>query len=331
MKIAVLGNGRVGSEITRRLRKRHEVNVFDLTPGDNVTLADLGRIGAVSQIAREHTVVVGALPSSMGFRTMQAVVETGTDMVDISFMEQDASELHDFAQQTGARVVADMGIAPGVSNVLVGSLCDLGYQDVTVYVGGIPDVATWPIYHSTGFNLEDTLSEYTRQVRQVENGHIVKKAPLGGYETLRGGLEAFETDGLRSLAELPFRELKEKTLRWNGHHAFILQIKQAGFLADLAVAAKCLDKAMKPVGEEQTILRVEAYGMGAYNSGPRSFVYKDQRPQSLAISTAIPAVVAVEHLESVPRGVWMPEDVFGFDPFLTWLEDEGLIVEERWT
>lgn len=331
MKIAVLGNGHVGSEVAKRLRKTHEVNVFDHIPGDNVLAVDLNVATAVGKIAGEHDLVVGALPAKMGFRTMQAVIMTGTDMVDISFMEEDASDLYSLAKTSGSRVVADMGIAPGVSNILAGHLADIAHQSVTIYVGGISNQpATWPIYHSTAFNLEDTLSEYTRTVRQIEGDRIVTKPPLGGYETF-GLLEAFETDGLRSMIDLPFTDLKEKTLRWVGHHEFILQIKEAGFLNDLHVAARCLGKAMRPRDEvERTLLWVVAHDVGDLGIGPRSYVYEDQRPHSLAISTAIAAVVAVNHWGSIQPGVWMPEEVYNVDPFLTWLDDEGLTVETKW-
>jgi saccharopine dehydrogenase-like NADP-dependent oxidoreductase len=120
--------------------------------------------------------------------------------------------------------VVDCGVAPGLSNMMCGAAAARldPLESVEIYVGGLPAERHWPFDYKAGFAPWDVLEEYTRPARIVEHGQIVLKEPLSEPELLEfpgvGTLEAFNTDGLRSLAytlKAPF--MKEKTLRWPGH------------------------------------------------------------------------------------------------------------------
>ncbi len=69
----------------------------------------------------------------------------------------------------------------------------------------------------------------------VEQGRIVKKEALSEIETMEfdqvGTLEAFNTDGLRSLIKtMPnIPEMSEKTLRYPGHAALMKILRDTGF------------------------------------------------------------------------------------------------------
>ena len=69
----------------------------------------------------------------------------------------------------------------------------------------------------------------------VEDGKIVTKPALTDKETIVfdeiGELEAFNTDGLRTLLYTMhhIRDMKEKTLRYPGHLDTIIALQQAGF------------------------------------------------------------------------------------------------------
>jgi saccharopine dehydrogenase-like NADP-dependent oxidoreductase len=72
------------------------------------------------------------------------------------------------------------------------------------------------------FSPIDVIEEYTRPARYVENGQRVVREALSDPELLEfegiGTLEAFNSDGLRSLAEtIDAPNMKEKTLRYPGH------------------------------------------------------------------------------------------------------------------
>src|SRR5207247_432486 len=72
------------------------------------------------------------------------------------------------------------------------------------------------------FSPVDVIEEYVRPARYVENGHLVVRPALSDAEYIDfpevGTLEAFNTDGLRTMAKtMKVRNMKEKTMRYPGH------------------------------------------------------------------------------------------------------------------
>jgi saccharopine dehydrogenase-like NADP-dependent oxidoreductase len=70
----------------------------------------------------------------------------------------------------------------------------------------------------------------------VENGEVITKPALSDPELLSfpeiGTLEAFNTDGLRTLARtIPAPYLKEKTLRYPGHIEKMAMLRETGFFS----------------------------------------------------------------------------------------------------
>ena len=133
MRVVVLGAGRVGNAIARDLAEQGswEVTVADRSPealgrlsgvaGLRVVEADLARPEVVATTVAGHDLVVGAVPGPMGFATLRAVIEAGVNTVDISFFEQDPFELNQVAARRGVVAVVDCGVAPGLSNMILGN------------------------------------------------------------------------------------------------------------------------------------------------------------------------------------------------------------------
>jgi len=250
-RLVVLGAGMVGSAMARDLADGAElkVDVADLrrealervaqqAPRVGTRQVDLGDAAAVKQLVAGYDLVLGALPSLIGLRALRAVVEAGRDLVDISFMPENALELDPLARERGATAVVDCGVAPGLSNMMVGqaaarlAVC----ERVEILVGGLPLARHWPFEYKAGFAPSDVLEEYTRPARLVEHGRVVVKEPLSEPELLDfpgvGTLEAFNTDGLRTLVDTikaPF--MKEKTLRWPGHAELMRVLRDTGFFS----------------------------------------------------------------------------------------------------
>jgi lysine 6-dehydrogenase len=104
------------------------------------------------------------------------------------------------------------------------------------YVGGLPVIRTWPYEYRSVFSPVDVLEEYTRPARQVENGQEVVLPALSDVELLDfpgvGTLEAFNTDGLRTLRHtLALASMKEKTLRYPGHANLMRVFRESGFFS----------------------------------------------------------------------------------------------------
>lgn len=173
-----------------------------------------------------------------GIQTFQTVIEKGENIIDISFFMEEPFTLQRAAKTNKAIAVMDCGVAPELSNALVkyalNRLDKTHY--VNIYVGGLPVVREWPFEYKAVFSFSDILEEYIRPARYVENGQIRTKPALSEPELINfpsvGTLEAFNTDGLRTLLKLEkVPNIKEKTLRYPGHVEKMAVFREAGFLS----------------------------------------------------------------------------------------------------
>jgi len=260
-RIVVLGAGLVGKAIVLDLAGRYEITVVDIDEKNLQKVSqdraiktkhlDLSDTKSVIEVAQNFDLVVGALPSSLGFRTMKAVIEAGKDMVDISFLPEDALELDEQAKSHGVTVVFDCGVAPGMSNIILGYHNNkMKVQKFDCMVGGLPVDRIWPYEYKAPFSPMDVLEEYTRPARIVENGKIVIKPALSEPEFIQfdkiGTLEAFNTDGLRSLLttmKIPY--MRERTLRYPGHIELMTILRETGFFDKNSINIK--GKSIRPV------------------------------------------------------------------------------------
>ncbi len=246
MKTIVLGAGLVGGTIAKDLAGDMEITAVDVSQTNldrlasepNVTClkADLSDSSALSRLVAGFDLVIGSLPGSMGFRALKTVIEAGKNIVDISFLPEDGFELDRLAKEKGVVAVIDCGVAPGCSNLILGRMTTVldETERFECYVGGLPRVRTWPYEYKAPFSPSDVIEEYTRPARMVENGKVITRPALSEVELLDfprvGTLEAFNTDGLRTLArtmKVPF--MKEKTMRYPGHAERMRMLRETGF------------------------------------------------------------------------------------------------------
>jgi saccharopine dehydrogenase-like NADP-dependent oxidoreductase len=130
----------------------------------------------------------------------------------------------------------DCGVAPGMCNILIGYADHLldKTENVVYYVGGLPEIRVWPYEYKAVFSPVDVIEEYIRPARFIENGVPVMKMALSDPELMNfpgiGTLEAFNTDGLRSLVRtINAPNMKEKTLRYPGHIDKMKVLRDTGF------------------------------------------------------------------------------------------------------
>ena len=236
MKTIVLGAGRVGSAMAIDLAKDSNLDVriadrdtnqlakleqMNGIPGERV---DFSLPSTVARAIQDADFVISAVPGFLGFKTLQTIIEAGKNVVDIAFFPEDPSELDALARRTGVTAIVDCGVAPGMSNMLVGHASSrLDTTDsVTIYVGGLPAHREGLFEYRAVFSPIDVIEEYTRPSRIVVDGEIVTREALSEIEILHfpdvGDLEAFNTDGLRTLAHtIDAANMIEKTLRYPGH------------------------------------------------------------------------------------------------------------------
>jgi len=243
-KIVVLGSGMVGRIMALDLSSDFEVAAADVSRDNLAKLegtavkplrADLSSPSALRGIVESADLVIGAVPGSMGFAALREVIAAGRDIVDISFFPEDALALDAAARAAGVTAVVDCGVAPGMSNMILGyHAARMTVRRFACYVGGLPFRREFPFEYKAPFSPADVIEEYIRPARYIENGHLVVKPALSDVENMDfaeiGTLEAFNSDGLRSLlTTVKVPNMIEKTLRYPGHVRHVLALRDSGF------------------------------------------------------------------------------------------------------
>lgn len=210
--------------------------------------ADLSDASTLARLVAEADVVVNALPGWLGYRALEAIITVGRQCCDIAFMPEDATALNAFARERGVLAITDCGVAPGMSNAFAGLARQrLSRMDrLSIMVGGLPKHPQPPFQYKAPFSPSDVLEEYTRPARLRFNGQMVTRPALSEIEHIEthrlGTLEAFNTDGLRSLLDtMDAPTLVEKTLRYPGHAAMMRSFRDAGLFDQEPVQVRAAD------------------------------------------------------------------------------------------
>lgn len=268
-KILVLGAGMVGRAIAIDLCKSYKITAVDIDKKSLGILAekfpiktlqgDLADENFIASQVDEFDLVISAVPGFMGYNTLKTLINLGKDVVDITFMPEDFMDLNKLAVSKNVTAIADCGVAPGMPNLIAGYYNEIMKINSLEYVvGGLPKVKTYPFYYKAPFSPIDVIEEYTRPARYKENGKIMTKPAMSDVEMMNfdnvGTLEAFFTDGLRSLLDnlknIP--SMKEKTLRHPGHIGLVKALEKAGFFDKTPVAIN--NTAIRPIDFTSKVL-----------------------------------------------------------------------------
>jgi lysine 6-dehydrogenase len=295
MNIVILGAGRVGGAMAADLAKdasfhvvvadRDERRLDALRAAYRVSgeRIDLSLASTVRRAVARADIVISAVPGFLGFRTLEAILESGKNVVDIAFFPEDPFALDELARAKKVTALIDCGVAPGMSNLLVGHVA-AGLQRtdrVRIYVGGLPSVRQWPYEYKAGFSPIDVIEEYTRPARLVRGGKVEVCPALSELELIDfpdlGTLEAFVTDGLRTLARtIDAPDMIEKTMRYPGHAERMRMLRETGFFSEIPVdidgaSVRPIDVATRLLfpmwqmgegDEDITIMRIVVEGLG---------------------------------------------------------------------
>ncbi len=286
-EILVLGGGRVGSAIAFDLSSNYSVTVADINQSTLDKLnkkynlktiqCDCSKSHKLEEIVNTYDLIISAVPGFMGYSTLKTIIESNKSVVDISFFPENALELDKLAKKHNVTALVDFGVAPGLGNILFGYYDNLmNIQSYKCYVGGLPKEKKLPFEYKAPFSPIDVIEEYTRPARLFKNHQIITKEPLTDLEIIKfktnEDLEAFNTDGLRSLlytmSHVP--NMIEKTLRYPGHAKKIQLLKDIGLFSKekislknnhytpIEITAELLKKDwfLKEKDEEFTVMRI---------------------------------------------------------------------------
>ncbi|MBV1910063.1 MAG: saccharopine dehydrogenase NADP-binding domain-containing protein [Kangiellaceae bacterium] len=302
--IIVFGAGLIGRAIALDLAENHQITCVDVNKHALARISkenqavktvnfDLTSQTDYSQLVNKFELVINAVPGYLGFETLKKILLAGKNVVDVSFFSENCFDLRHLAKKHGVFAVVDCGVAPGMDNII------LGYLDTKIevnrfecLVGGLPVKRHWPFNFKSLFSPRDVIQEYTGPARYVENGEVVEREALSDCELMEikrvGTLEAFNTDGLRTLIKtmdhIPY--MKEKTLRYPGHCEYIKVLKSSGFFSSdpvelngiefnpVEVSAKILEEDWKLGTNEEEFTVVRTTIEGDENGKKRRYIYR---------------------------------------------------------
>ena len=298
MKALILGCGNIGSVAAEDLAKSissiqvvvadkketRAKEVAERIGGSNVSWIQLDATNPskLANALKDFDLVMGFLPGKLGYRLTRACIDAGKDLVDVSYMSENPLALTDNAIKASVTIVPDCGLAPGISNILVGhAAAELDkVQAVHIMVGGLPEKPVPPLDYVITWSPENLIDEYMRKARIVKEGKIIEVEALSGLEEIEfpefGKLEAVYTDGLRTLPQTitDAYDMWEKTLRYPGHAEKIKLLKTLGFFEEEQIdvegvsvsprklTVKLLEqKLRKPEIKDIVALKVEVAGV----------------------------------------------------------------------
>jgi len=372
MKIIVLGGGMVGSVMAADLSKDFEVTCADLNAevlrsiesklNVKTLQVDFSKSEEIKKAIAPFDLVIGAVPGFLGFEMLKAVIESGKNIADISFFPEDPFLLDELAKKNNVTAIVDCGVAPGMCNMIAGFYNSR--MKITSYeclVGGLPIVRSKPYEYKAPFSPIDVLEEYTRPARYVENGKMITKEALTDVEQVYfenvGTVEAFNTDGLRSLAvTMPhIPNMIERTLRYPGHADMMRGFRETGFfskekikvknaeVAPIDLVSKLLFSSWKyqPGEEDFTIMRVTIEGED--KAGKVKYIYslydrydKETEVMSMARTTGYTCTAAARLIlgqKLQRKGILPPEFIGesekGFDFVINYLKERKVFYSKE--
>ncbi|DAC48254.1 MAG TPA: hypothetical protein HA340_07430 [Candidatus Thalassarchaeaceae archaeon] len=354
-RIFAFGAGLVGSYICDQLgRQGHEVTAVALGHSNVPLLASVRRelhfeileMDAFSFLKsnnlKQYDLVLNLLPGRIGDSIRADLISNGLNVCDLAFSDispQCHAELADF---NGATMLHDCGIAPGVSNMVVASeqIGKPPLSSIKIRVGGNPVERDDEWSYCAPFSPTDVIEEYTRPARIRQNGHVIEIPAISDRHTLvadgHGEMEAFLTDGLRSLLENPevtSQSLSEYTVRWPGHIDKFLQLRAKGEIDEAALVEAWkyrverteftyMDITIEKQDGGKTIWTFDIPGID---------VDAGRLWPSMAVATGIPFIVGCEALlDGRITGIQSPDEYYSdLDEIVQRLKDAGAIISRE--
>ena len=357
-KICQIGAGLIGKTMAIDLSKDHDLHLADfnednlkrvhsIDPTIKIEHINVRSKPDLKSFIQPADIVLLAVPGFLGYETLKTILECKKDVVDISFSPENLSKLSDVATKNKVTAIYDAGVAPGLPNYLIGYYNnEINIKSFIYYVGGLPLSPEPPFNYKAPFSPIDVIEEYTRPARMMVNEKVIVKPAMSDLEIIKfekvGELEAFNTDGLRSLIETMkhIPNMKEKTLRYPGHIALIQEYFNQGMFSkdNIKGTSKDLFKAWKLRDEEKefTLLKVI---IESDNDIIKYLLYDEydtvNKNSSMARTTGFTATASINLLLNhlfVEKGVFPPEAVGAhkgcLDFITSYLRDRGVLLRK---
>ncbi|MDN5709954.1 MAG: saccharopine dehydrogenase, partial [Planococcus sp. (in: firmicutes)] len=267
--------------------------------------------------------------------------------------------MHGQAVSQGVTVIPDLGVAPGMINILTGygaSQLD-EVESIRIYVGGIPLHPEPPLEYKHVFSLEGVFDHYTDPSHVIRSGELEEVESLSEIEpiTFEGfkELEAFHTSGGTSTLTKTYRNvdsLEYKTIRYRGHADKFRLLVELGLTdRERKVTAsghevslrEVLLKVLEPITElgdekDAVLLRVTVSGLKQQEEYTYRYEMVTIRDEStgvtaMAQATAYSISVVAQMIADgriQKRGVYPPEQIVPGAEYIAEMKKRGVTIEE---
>ncbi|MFA1822896.1 saccharopine dehydrogenase family protein [Virgibacillus oceani] len=380
MKIGVLGSGLMGKEAARDLVASEGVTAVGLADIDlaraqrvvdqlNAPKLTAYQVNASDQAEladymSQFDVIINALFYSFNEIVAKTAIQVGVHSVDlgghIGHMTDKVLEMNEAAADANVTLVPDLGVAPGMINILSGYGAEKldKLEEIKLYVGGIPVQPEPPFEYNHVFSMEGVFDHYTDPSLIIRNGVKQEIPSLSEVETVYfekfGPLEAFHTSGGTSTLSLSYPDLKTleyKTIRYRGHAEKFkllvdLNLTRMDYEVDVngqqinprEVLLKVLDPIVE-LGEKDDAVLLRVTVSGEKDGAPASYSYemttfKDRETNvtAMARATANTISVVAQMLASdkiTKRGVFPPEKIVAGDTYIKEMAKRGVNIKEK--
>ncbi|WP_027724469.1 saccharopine dehydrogenase C-terminal domain-containing protein [Tuberibacillus calidus] len=379
MKVAVLGAGLMGKEAARDLAASQGVTQVviadvDITKAEEVcrklssdklsaAYLDATNDNQLADFMKDFDVVVNALFYTFNEKVARTAIACGVHSVDlgghIGHVTEKVLAMHDDAVKAGVTLIPDLGVAPGMINILSGhGVNQLDQADsIKIMVGGIPVRPEPPFGYNHVFSMEGVFDHYTDPSLVIRDGKKMEVPSLSEIETVYfekfGPLEAFHTAGGTSTLSLSYPNLKNleyKTIRYPGHAEKFqllvdLGLTKRGHVVEVdgqkVDVRKTMLKVLDPIvdlkdKDDVVLLRVSV--SGTKDGQPKTYEYemityndKTNRVTAMARSTAYTISVVAQMIASgviTKRGVYAPETIVPGEVYIQEMAKRGVIIKE---
>ncbi|MGM9945638.1 MAG: saccharopine dehydrogenase family protein [Lysinibacillus sp.] len=381
MKVVVLGAGLMGKEVARDLVASQAVEkifLADVEPEaakefvatlntDKIEVVQLNAAcdDALRAVIARGNVVVNALFYTFNERVAKAAIDTGVHAVDlgghIGGITEKVLDLNEEAAKKNVTIVPDLGVAPGMVNILAGygaSNLDT-VESIKLYVGGIPTEPKPPLHYTRVFSLEGVFDHYTEPSKAIQKGKLTEVPSLTGIEPIYfdefGVLEAFYTSGGISTLYKTFpnvKTLEYKTIRYKGHAEKFKLLADLGFLSkdntvqvdgqDINVRSVVREAIKKKLelGKKVDAVLLRAIIAGQKNEEQYTYEYemvvrKDMESNVTAMARATASTISVVaqmigNGVIQKRGVFPPEQIVPGKEYIQEMANRGVDIKETW-
>jgi lysine 6-dehydrogenase len=379
MKIAVLGAGLMGKEAARDLVNSDGVTQVviadvDISKAEQVchhlnseklsaACIDATNDAQLADFMKDFDVIINALFYTFNEKVARLAIQVGVNSVDlgghIGHATEKVLEMNEEAVKAGVTLIPDLGVAPGMINILSGyGVSQLDQADsIRLMVGGIPVKPEPPFGYNHVFSMEGVFDHYTDPSLVIRDGKKMEVPSLSEIETVYfekfGPLEAFHTAGGTSTLSLSYPDLKTleyKTIRYPGHaEKFQLLVDLGLTKRDHIVEVdgtpvnirKTMLKVLDPIvdlrdKDDVVLLRVTVSGVkdgedASFNFEMTTFNDKINHVTAMARSTAYTISAVAQMIGSgviTKKGVYAPENIVPGDKYIKEMEKRGVIIKE---